>query len=78
MMKAIAVVLVLAFGLAGCTCAAEKQAVREIRDTHKLVLPEYLKYVEKDALGAPEKDRRRKLVESLERLVDRLEKSLEE
>ena len=79
-MRRLAIVLALAASaLAGCTCAAERQAVREIRDTHRLILPEYMRYVEKDAaLGAAEKDRRKKLAESLDRLADRLEKSLED
>jgi hypothetical protein len=76
----LAFVLALAISVGGCKCApAARQAAQEIEDTQKIVLPEYKSYVEKDAsLDADKKDRRKKLVESLERLVEKLKKALEE
>lgn len=77
------VILALAVVLAcsaSCKCSpAARQAAVEIEDTQKLVLPEYKSYVEKDpALDADKKARRKALVESLERLVQKLRKALEE
>lgn len=71
---------VLALGItACCSSPAARQAVREVEETHKLVLPEYRTYVEKDPSLAPDqKDRRRKLAESLERLTGRLKAALED
>lgn len=58
---------------------AARQAAREVEETQKIVLPEYRTYVEKDpALVPDQKDRRRKLVESLERLTTKLQDALKE
>ncbi|MGH9389546.1 MAG: hypothetical protein ACRD1Z_08015 [Vicinamibacteria bacterium] len=77
---AFAFVLALALSAGACKCSpAARQAASEIEATQKIVLPEYKSYVEKDAaLDADKKDRRRKLVESLERLVEKLRKALDE
>jgi len=76
----LAVVAILSCSVVSCTCSpAARQAAAEIEDTQKIVLPEYKSYVEKDAsLDADKKARRKALVESLERLVGKLRKALEE
>ena len=74
----LAVVLPLSSAACRCSPAAEQAAV-EIEDTQKIVLQEYKSYVEKDpALDADKKARRKALIESLERLVQKLRKVLEE
>jgi hypothetical protein len=79
-MKKFALVAVFAIASVSCHCSpASRQAVAEIEDTQKLILPEYMNYVEQDpTLDADKKARRRALVESLERLVRQLRKGLEE
>lgn len=81
-MKKLAVALVAALALSGAACRcspAARQAAVEVEDTQKIVLPEYKVYVEKDAsLDADQKKRRLALVESLERLVGKLRRALEE
>lgn len=68
--------LVLVLGTLGGCCAVEKKAVQDVEETHKIILPDYLKYVEADPNLKPEqKDDRKKLVESLQRLTDALKKS---
>ena len=68
----------MALSLGACSCTAEKKAVSDIQSTQQIVLPQYLNYVEKDAsLNKDQKDDRKKLVESLQRLVEVLRKSLE-
>lgn len=76
----LAIAAVLSLSAVSCTCSpAAKQAAAEIEDTQKIVLPEYKSYVEKDpALDADKKARRKALIESLERLVQKLRKTLEE
>ena len=62
----------------GACCTAERKAVSDIESTQTIVLPQYLQYVDKDAsLNAAQKDDRKKLVESLKRLVQALKASLE-
>jgi hypothetical protein len=57
---------------AGC-CTADQRAVSEIRATNEIVLPQYQAYVDADpALQPAQKDDRKKLIESLKRLVDSL------
>lgn len=72
--------VVAAFGClsTGCRCTAERNAVAEIEKTQAIMDVEYLKYVEADSkLDAASKDDRKKLVESRQRLLNRLKKSLE-
>jgi len=75
----VALAAVLALAAAGCSCAAEKNAVAQIERTHEIVLPQYLGYVAKDpGLDPAARDDRTKLIDSLKRLVEKLKKSLEE
>jgi hypothetical protein len=65
--------LLAALACGGCACTAERNAVSNIERTHELVLPAYLEYVGKDAALTPaQRDDRKKLVESLRRLVAEL------
>lgn len=71
--------IVLIFSAIGCSCTVEKKAVSDIEATHKIVLPQYVKYVEADGnLDNDQKDDRKKLVGSLQRLVGSLKKSVED
>ena len=79
-MKTLAVLVLLSLpAIPGCaTCKAEKNAVAEIEKTQAIMDSEYLRYTDHDPLLTPEqKDNRRKLVESRQRLLDKLKKSLE-
>ncbi|MGI0150064.1 MAG: hypothetical protein ACREDF_11115 [Thermoplasmata archaeon] len=79
--KAVKILLVsiLSFSLIGCCSSpAAKQAVVEIQDTHKIILPEYRTLVDKSDMKPDEKDRRKKLADSLERLTGRLKTALED
>jgi hypothetical protein len=74
-MKKFSLVLLLLLG--GC-CAVERNAVKQVEDTHAIILPDYVQYVEADATKTPEqKDDRKKLVESLKHVVEALKKSTE-
>lgn len=67
--------LAAALFVSGC-CAVDKEAIGNIEKTHEIILPRYREYVEKDrGLDRGQKDDQRKLVESLERLVEALKKS---
>lgn len=71
-------VALLALSLGACSCTLEKKALDEVDATHGLILPQYLNYVEKDAVLSPaQKDDRKKLVESLKRVTKELRKSTE-
>lgn len=75
-LMAILILCAAAF-LSGCACTVEKGAAKNVADTQALILPEYVKYVESDAsLTAAERDDRKKLVESLQRLTAQLRKNL--
>lgn len=68
---------VLSLSVVGC-CAVPQKAVQQIEATHDIVLPKYLRYVEQDAaLNADQKDDQKKLVESLQRLVDALKEEVD-
>jgi len=70
---ALAICAVLSF--AGCS-TVDRNAVNQIEVTHAQILPKYLEYVSKDAtLSDPQKEDRKKLVESLQRIVAALKKS---
>ncbi len=70
-------VIFLVAGLTAC-CSLEKKAVNDVQATHKIILPQYLKYVEEDPkLNEGQKDDRKKLVESLERLVESMRRSVD-
>lgn len=59
---------------AGC-CAVNERAVADLKATHEIVLPQYQAYVDADpALQPAQKDDRKKLIESLKRLVDAMQK----
>lgn len=74
---ALLVLAVLALGLSACSCTLEKKAVSDLRATHKIILPQYVSYVEADAkLTKEQKEDRKKLAESLERLTLSLERSV--
>lgn len=81
-MKRVAALLlavVVSLAMAACTCAAAKKAADEIEASHRIVLPQYVSYVEKDAsLNPDQKNDRKKLVESLENLVKSLKQSLQD
>ena len=60
-----------------CKCAAERRAVVEVEDTQKIIVEGWLSYTDADTtLDAAKKDDRRKLVESLHRLMESLKNSL--
>ena len=70
-----AFVLCLALGVGGCS-AVDKAAISNLEKTHNIVLPDYTQYVDKDSALTPEqKDDRKKLIESLRRLVQALKDS---
>jgi hypothetical protein len=63
--------------LASCKCAAEKGAVANVQKTHDRVSVKFLKYVDADpALSAADKKDWHDLVESDQRNIDALRKSL--
>lgn len=71
-------VFVLAVLVAGCHCAAEKQVVTDIEKTQTYMDAEYLRYIDHDPMLKPEeKDDRHKMIESRQRLLEKLKKSLE-
>jgi hypothetical protein len=64
--------------LSGC-CSVEKNAVKQIEATDKIVHSEYIRYIDGDVLLSDEqKDDRRKLIDSRIRLMDALKKSVGE
>ena len=76
-MAGILSVLLMVFVSSGC-CTLERTALDQVEKTHEIVLPKYLEYTEKDvSLGPDEKADRKKLVESLKRLVAELKKTTE-
>jgi hypothetical protein len=79
MMTAALVTFAAGLSLPGCvTCKAEKNAVVEIEKTQATEDAEYLRYVDHDPLLKPEdRDDRHKLIESRQRLFDKLKKSME-
>lgn len=71
----IALAAFMTLAISGCS-TVDREAIAQVEATHGKVLPKYLEYVEKDeTLTAEQKDDRRKLVESLKRLVAALKKS---
>lgn len=74
---AFGVVLLLVVLVASCKCAAEKGAVANVQKTHDRVSVKFLKYVDADpALSAADKKDWHDLVESDQRNIDALRKSL--
>lgn len=64
--------------LSACSCGIEKKAVADLRATHDMIFPEYIKLVEKEYATAPDKiDNRKKLVQSANDIVDGLKKVTE-
>ena len=52
---------------------ALERAVNDVRQSHDLLLPQYIKYVDEDgSLSADQKDDEKKFVESLKRLDESL------
>jgi hypothetical protein len=79
MKKLIVVVLILVSSL-GCagTSAAIRKAVVEVEATNKIVAVDYLGYVSADPkLDETQKDDRKKVVDSLWRLMEALKKASE-
>lgn len=78
-MKRLVLCAVLYIGalLASGCCAVPQKLVGDIEATHAKILPKYLKYVEADAtLDAASKDDEKKLVESLQHVVDAMKKQV--
>lgn len=76
-MKKLLIVAAFLLGAVGC-CSIERKAVSEVEATQDIILPQYLNYVEKDAVLSPaQKDDRKKLVESLRRVTGNLKKTTE-
>jgi outer membrane PBP1 activator LpoA protein len=74
---AISALVLLAVSLTACKCAAEKGAVANVQKSHDLVSKKFLSYVDKDAsLSDADKKDWRALVESDQRNIDALRKSL--
>lgn len=74
--------LALALGLAlsavGCSCDIEAKAVADLKATHDLIFPEYIKLVEKEYASDKDKvENRKKLVQSASNVVDALKKAVE-
>lgn len=78
---------VLALSLSSCKCTAEKAAVDQVENSHKLIAAKLLKYVDADeniagaGATADQKKKARddwhKLVESDQRNIDALKKAME-
>lgn len=67
------VLCLFAISLGACSCPSERKAISDIEATHAIILPQYVSYVEKDSsLSSSQKEDRKKLVESLKRLVESL------
>ncbi len=76
--KALVFALVLPVLLVGCTCTLQKQALEELDDTHDLIFPEYIRLVEKEFAGKPDRIKNRKLlVSTAEEVLDKLKKQIE-
>ncbi len=74
---AFAVLLLAVAMTASCKCAAEKGAVSNVQKTHDIIAKKFLKYVDADAsLSDADKKDWRALVESDQRNIDALRKSL--
>lgn len=74
----ILLICLLPLALAAC-CAVTQKSIEQVEASHELILPDYLGYVDKDAgLDADSKDDRKKLVESLKRVVAKLKKEAKE
>jgi outer membrane PBP1 activator LpoA protein len=73
------VCLTMALTFTSCKCTAEKGAVVNVQKTHDLIAKKFLKYVDTDAsLSDADKKDWRALVESDQRNIDALKKSLGE
>lgn len=65
----------LALGSIGCNCAIERKAIEDLRATHEIIFPEYLRLMRKEYGQDKEKvENREKLVGSAVRIVEGLEK----
>lgn len=74
----IALASVLALSAIGCSCSIEKKAVDDLRATHDLIFPEYIKLVEKEYAGSPDKiDNRKKLVQSANDITSAMRKAVD-
>lgn len=61
-----------------CSVAIEKKAVGDLKATHDLIFPEYIKLVEKEYAGKPDEiARRKRLVQSANDLTDAMKKVTE-
>lgn len=73
----VALAFVLALSV-GCSCGIEKKAVNDLKATHDLIYPEYLKLVEKEYAADKDKiDNRKKLVQSSNDIVNAMKKAVE-
>lgn len=79
----LAVAVALALVMGACSCGIEKKAVNDLKATHDLIFPEYVKFVEAAKYDAdPEKDkaakdRRKAIVKSANDLVEALRKAVD-
>jgi hypothetical protein len=75
---AITLALLVCFTAIGCSCGIEKKAVDDLRATHDLIFPEYIKLVEKEYAADPAKiDNRKKLVQSANDITSGMKKVVE-
>jgi hypothetical protein len=75
MKKAFLILASLSLLLAAGCCTVSERAVADLKATHDIVLPQYQAYVDADpALQPAQKDDRKKLIESLKRLVESMSK----
>ena len=71
-------VLLAALLVSGCCADIQKKAVDDLEATHALIFPEYLKLVEKEHAGSPDKIANRKgLVKSAGDIVSAMKKMVE-
>jgi hypothetical protein len=67
----------LALFMGACSCGIEKKAVEDLKATHDLIFPEYLKMVESSNMSSDQKARRKAMVKSATDLVEALRRAVD-
>jgi hypothetical protein len=71
------IAILLTLLISSCKCAAEKQSVDEVENSHKIIATMFLEYVDKDdKLTAQEKARRHTLVDTDLENIQKLKKAM--
>jgi hypothetical protein len=63
--------------MGACSCGIEKKAVEDLKATHDLIFPEYLKMVESSNMSSDQKARRKAMVKSATDLVEALRRAVD-